>query len=72
MPSPLGLPPGQLLKSHLHPARYLAALDQLPYLGICEEITDLELVAPLDNECFVKVRIAHLDVLHAQELAQTR
>ena len=46
-------------------------LDHLPDLGIGKETTDLPLVVPLDDESFVKLRIAHLDVLDAQELAQT-
>ena len=46
------------------------SLDHLADLGIGEEITDLRLVVPLDDERFVELGVAHLDVLHAQELAQ--
>jgi hypothetical protein len=48
----------------------MGSLNHLADLGVSEEITDLELVGPLDDKGFVKVRIAHLDVLHAQELTQ--
>src|SRR5208337_188416 len=55
----------------LHPEPELGLiLNHLADLGIGEEITDLRLVVPLDDERLVKLGVAHLDVLHAQELAQ--
>jgi WD40 repeat protein len=46
------------------------SLNHLADLRISEKITDPELVGPLDNEGFVEVGIANLDVLHSKKFSQ--